>query len=82
VLLDARPEGSLVHSAERQVVGPVGEGTKRCNTDAGSVLIAILRTESSPVQALSNRKVQPVGAADPQALGGDVNAGDDLRIEA
>jgi hypothetical protein len=38
VLLDARPEGSLVHSAERQVVGSLARETKRCGTDAGSVL--------------------------------------------
>jgi hypothetical protein len=47
------------------------------------VLIAApLRTGSSPGQALADRKVQPVGAADPQALGGGIYAEDVLRIEA
>ena len=37
----------------------------------------------SPVsQELSCRKVQPLRTADPQALGGGIDAGEHLRIEA
>jgi hypothetical protein len=47
-VLDGWPEGSLAHPAEAQESGSLAGETKRCNTGAGSVLIATLRTASSP----------------------------------